>query len=81
MFVSSSILVSSSEDESEDENPPPPGDIPPDESSEPKQAPVPSLPRWVHSKREAIGDLFGDPSDQRRTRSQFQRASSLLDKV
>jgi transposase InsO family protein len=35
------ILDSSSDDESEDENPPPPADIPPDESFEPEQAPVP----------------------------------------
>ena len=27
------------------------------------------------------GDLVGDPSDQHRTRSQFQRASSLLAQV
>jgi hypothetical protein len=60
-----SILNSSSDDDSEDENPPPPADIPPDESFEPEQAPVPSLPRWVHSTREAAGDLVGDPSDQR----------------
>jgi hypothetical protein len=66
------ILDSSSDDESEDENPPLPADIPPDESFEPEQAPVPPLPRWVRSTREAAGDLVGDPSDQRRTRSQFQ---------
>jgi hypothetical protein len=72
------ILDSSSDDESEDENPPPPADIPLDESFEPEQAPVPSLPRWVCSTREAAGDLVGDPSDQRRTRSQFQRASYFL---
>ena len=30
---------------------------------------------------EATGDLDGDPRDQRRTRSQFQRASSLLAQV
>jgi transposase InsO family protein len=65
------ILDSSSDDESEDENPPPPADIPPDESFEPEQAPVPPLPRWVHSTREAAGDLVGDPSDQHRTHSQF----------
>jgi hypothetical protein len=63
------ILDSSSDDESEDENPAPPADIPPDESFEPEQAPNPSLPRWVRSTREATGDLVGDPSDQRRTRS------------
>jgi hypothetical protein len=43
------ILDSSSDDESEDENPPPPVDIPPDDSFEPEQAPVPPLPRWVRS--------------------------------
>jgi hypothetical protein len=64
-------LVSSSDDESEDDNPPPPTDIPPDESFEPEQALVPLLPRWVRSTREAAGDLIGDPSDQRRTCSQF----------
>jgi transposase InsO family protein len=50
-FVPSSvpILVSSSDDDSEDENPPPPTDLPPDESFEPEQAPVPPLPRWVRS--------------------------------
>jgi hypothetical protein len=34
-----------------------------------------------HSTREATGDLVGDPSDQRQTHSQFQRASSLLAQV
>jgi hypothetical protein len=66
------ILDYSSDDESEDENPPPPTDIPPDESFELEQAPVPPLPRWVRSTREAAGDLVGDPSDQHRTHSQFQ---------
>jgi hypothetical protein len=56
-------------------------DIPPDESFEPEQAPVPPLPRWVCSTREAVGDLVSDPSDQRQTRSQFQGASSLLAQV
>jgi hypothetical protein len=65
------ILDSSSDNESEDENPPPLADIPLNESFEPDQAPVPPLPRWVRSTREATGDLVGDPSDQRRTRSQF----------
>jgi hypothetical protein len=70
-FVPSSvpILVSSSDDDSEDENPPPPAHLPPDESFEPEPTPTPSLPRWVCSTREAVGDLVGDPSDQRQTRS------------
>jgi hypothetical protein len=82
-FVPSSvlILVSSSDDESEDYNPPPPSNIPPDEFFEPKQAPVPTLPRGVRSTREVAGDLVSDPLDQHRTRSQFQRASSLLAQV
>jgi hypothetical protein len=66
------ILVSSSEYDSEDENLPPPTNLPPYESFEPEQAPVPPLPRWVCSTREAVGDIVGDPSDQRRTCSQFQ---------
>jgi hypothetical protein len=57
-----SIMDSSSDDDSEDENPPPPADIPPDDSFEPEQAPVPPLPRWVRSTREPAGDLVGDPS-------------------
>jgi hypothetical protein len=70
-FVPSSvpIMVSSSDDDSEDENPPPPAHLPPDESFEPEQAPAPQLPRWVRSTREAVGDLVGDPSDQRQTHS------------
>jgi hypothetical protein len=71
-FVPSSvpILVSSSDDDSEDENPPPPSHLPPDESIEPE--PVASLPRWVRSTQEAVGDLVDDPSYQRQTHSQFQ---------
>eukprot|EP00253_Pinus_taeda_P034783 PITA_34783 len=57
--------ISSSDDESEDDNPPPPSQDP-------------QLPRWVRATRDAAGDLAGDPIDQRRTRSQFERASSLL---
>jgi hypothetical protein len=63
------ILVSSSDDDSEDENPPLPAHLTLDESFEPKLTPVPSLPRWVHSTREAVGGLVGDPSDQHQTRS------------
>jgi hypothetical protein len=81
MFVPSSVLVSSSDDDSEDENPLPPAHLPPNESFEPELTPAPPLPRWVRSTREAVGDLVGDPSDQRQTRSQFQRASSLLAQV
>eukprot|EP00253_Pinus_taeda_P012672 PITA_12672 len=57
--------ISSSDDESEDDNPPPPSQHP-------------QLPRWVCATQDAAGDLAGDPTDQRRTRSQFERASSLL---
>jgi hypothetical protein len=57
------ILVSSSDDDSEDENPPPPH-LPPDESIEHEPVPVPSLPRWLCSTREAVDDLTGDPRDQ-----------------
>jgi hypothetical protein len=80
-FVPSSDLVSSSDDDSEDENPPPPAHPPSYESFEPEPAPTPPLPRWVHSTQDVVGDLFGDPSDQCRTCSQFQRASSLLAQV
>ena len=45
------------------------------------QSPVPILPRWVCSTCEATDDLTGDPRDQRRKCSQFQRASSLLAQV
>jgi hypothetical protein len=66
-FVHSSvpILVSYSDDDSEDENPPPSAHLPPDESFEPEPTPVPPLPRWVRSTREATGGLVGDPLDQR----------------
>ena len=42
---------------------------------------APILPRWVRSTCEAAGDLAGEPRDQCQTRSQFQRASSLLAQV
>jgi hypothetical protein len=73
-FFPSSFLImfSSSYDDSEDENPPPPTHLPPDESFEPEPTPVPPLPRWVRSTQEAVGGLVCDPSDQRRTCSQFQ---------
>ena len=63
-----------SDDDSEDENPPPPAHVPP-------IAPAKMLPQWVQSTCEVAGDLVGDPRDQCRTRSQFQRASSLLAQV
>eukprot|EP00253_Pinus_taeda_P028273 PITA_28273 len=64
--------ISSSDDESEDENPPPPSQDPPS---------APSLPKLVQATQNAAGDLVGDPTDQHRTRSQFERASSLLPQV
>jgi hypothetical protein len=68
-FVPSFVpnLVSYSNDDSEDENPPPPADLPPYESFEPEQAPVPPLLRWVCSTQEVVVDLVVDPSYQRRT--------------
>jgi hypothetical protein len=39
---------------------------------------MPSLLRWVRSTREVADDLADDPSDQRQTHSQFQRACSHL---
>eukprot|EP00253_Pinus_taeda_P005463 PITA_05463 len=57
--------ISSSYDGSEDDNPPRPSQDP-------------QLPIWVRATRDAAGDLVGDPRDQRRTCSQFERASSLL---
>ena len=50
--------------DSDDEHPPPPVSSP---------APAPpttsQLPRWVHSTRESVGDLVGDPIDQCQTHS------------
>jgi hypothetical protein len=66
------ILASSYDDDNEDENPTLPSHLPPNDSFELEPAPAPSLPRWVHSKWEAVGDLVGDPSYQHQTRSQFQ---------
>ena len=60
--------ISSSDDESEDDNPSPPSQDP-------------QLPRWVRATRDAAGDLASDPTDQRRTHYQFERASSLLDQA
>eukprot|EP00253_Pinus_taeda_P001426 PITA_01426 len=61
--------ISSSDDDSEDDNPPPPSQDPPS---------TPHLPKWVRATRDAVGALAGGPTDQRRTRSQLDRASSLL---
>ena len=51
---------------SDDENPPP-------FVAPPTPAPqtTPQVPRWVHSTREAIGDLNGDPIDKLQTCSQL----------
>eukprot|EP00253_Pinus_taeda_P030703 PITA_30703 len=73
LYISSTFEhISSLDDESEDDNPPPPSQEPPS---------APSLPKWVQATRDAVGDLVGDPTDQRHTRSQFERASSLLAQV
>ena len=66
------IIPSSSDDDSEDDNPPPPLEI---------IHFTPPLPRWVRSTQDATSSLVGDPVDRRRTRSQFERASSLLTQV
>jgi hypothetical protein len=71
-FVPCYDLVSYSDDDNEDENPPPPAHPPRDDSFEPELAPASSLPRWICSTREAVGDIVGDPSDQHQTHSQFQ---------
>ena len=62
-----------------------PSDISSDIDSDDEHSPTPvsppttsQLPRWVRSTREVAGDLVGDPTNQHRTHSQFQRASSLL---
>jgi hypothetical protein len=72
MFVPSFVPIlvsSSSDDDTEDENTPPPAHLPLDNSIEHEPTPTPLLPRWVHSTRKEIGDLVGDPFDQRRTHS------------
>ena len=66
---SSSENISFSDDDIEDENAPLPSQDPPS---------APQLPKWVRATRDAAGALVGDPTDQRRTHSQFDRASSLL---
>ena len=67
---------SSSNTDSDDENPPPL--IPPLALAPPTTS---QIPRWVHSTREVVGDLAGDPTYQCQTCSLFQRDSSLLDQV
>eukprot|EP00253_Pinus_taeda_P007436 PITA_07436 len=70
LFIpSTSKNISSSDDDSEDENPPPPSQDPPSS---------PQCPKWVRATRYAAGALASDPTDQRRTRFQFNRASFLL---
>eukprot|EP00253_Pinus_taeda_P028662 PITA_28662 len=66
---STSKNISSSDDDNEDDNPPPTSQDPPS---------APQLPKWVCSTRDAAGALAGDPTDQRCTCSQFDRASFLL---
>ena len=65
-------IPSSLDDDNEDENPPPSLEIVPC---------TPPLPRWVRSTRDAASSVVGDPADWRRTRSPFERASSLLAQV
>eukprot|EP00253_Pinus_taeda_P027031 PITA_27031 len=69
---STSENISSSNDDSEGDNPTPPSQDPPS---------APQLPKWVYATEDAIGALGGDPTDQQRTRSQFDRFSSLLDQA
>eukprot|EP00253_Pinus_taeda_P017373 PITA_17373 len=56
-------------DDSEDDNPPSPSQDP---------SSTPQLPKWVCVTWDAAGALVGDPTDQQRTHSQFDRASSLM---
>eukprot|EP00253_Pinus_taeda_P033909 PITA_33909 len=66
LFIpSTSENISSSDDDLEDDNPPPPSQDPPS---------APRLPKWVC----ATWDAAGDPTNQQRTCSQFDKASSLL---
>eukprot|EP00253_Pinus_taeda_P028539 PITA_28539 len=66
---STSKNISSSYDDSEAENPPSPS----------QDSPLaPQLPKWVYATWDAVSALVGDPIDQRYTRSQFDRESSLL---
>eukprot|EP00253_Pinus_taeda_P011076 PITA_11076 len=67
--------ILATDDESEDDNPPP------SSQDHPSAPSAPSLPKWVQATRDVADDLVGDPTDQRRTRSQFERASSLLAQV
>eukprot|EP00253_Pinus_taeda_P026194 PITA_26194 len=50
------------------------------QSPPPSQDPpyCPQLPKWVRATRDAAVALTADPTDQRRTHSQFDRASFLL---
>jgi hypothetical protein len=58
------LVSSSSDDDNEDGNTPPPTHLPPNESIEQEPTPTPpSIPRWVCSTREAVGDLVSDPSN------------------
>eukprot|EP00253_Pinus_taeda_P022921 PITA_22921 len=68
-ITSTSENISSLDDDIEDDNPPRPSQDPPS---------APQLLKRVHATRDAAGALTHDPTDQTRTRSQFNRASSLL---
>eukprot|EP00253_Pinus_taeda_P021565 PITA_21565 len=61
--------ISSLDDDRKDKNPPPPSQDPPS---------TPQLPKWVCTTRDAVDALASDPTYQRHTHSQFDRASSLL---
>ena len=64
-------IPSSLDDDIKDENPPPPQNLPS----------ASQLLIWVRSTWDETGSLAGDPANQRCTRSQFKRASSLLVQV
>eukprot|EP00253_Pinus_taeda_P025164 PITA_25164 len=66
---STSENIPSTYADSEDDNP---------SSSSWDPSSTPQLPKWARFTRDAAISLAGDPTDQRRTRSQFDRASYLL---
>ena len=40
---------------------------------------IPAVPKWVENTIQAAGKLAGNPSDSRRTRSQFESSLSVKD--